>query len=276
MTSSTRREAIALLAQCDLLGLLSEPLRPGGGGPGSAGGLAALREGELDVLLERSGLATGDASSPPLSEREADIGGLYDLLLRTVSAFRDLPPARWRDEHTQLFETAGFCPPNETFFIRRDKGAILADVAAFSSAFGFEVASDLGEKSDHIVAELELLGLLLVKLARALDRGDDDAAQVTRDAVHAFMRDHLGDWLPLFCERLAATAQTGAYRDLARSLATIWDLMVGWHGLHIDTPLEVAMPPEDGGSPYECGLIDSPDASARSMASDSFQGRLPR
>ena len=52
------------------------------------------------------------------------------------------PVDDWIAEHNRLFEGGVTCPPNETAYVRRDKGVILADINGFYRAFGFEPAED--------------------------------------------------------------------------------------------------------------------------------------
>lgn len=180
-------------------------------------------------------------------------GALAPLLVQAAAARGKSSSDDWRAEATRLFEGGCLCPVNETAYVRRDKGAILADLAGFARAFGFAPAEGVGEKHDHVVSELQLAALLLVMLARARDAGDDAAAEVTEAALRSFADDHLSAWVVLFCERLAATAVQPALAVLAPLLAGAWRELAAAHGLEIAEAAGDAAPGDDpAASPYEC------------------------
>lgn len=221
-----------LLARADLLLLLAAWLHL----PPAAEGEPA-RPAELAELADACG--PGFALAPELSALAA--------------ARRASSSADWSAECTGLFEGGCLCPVNETAYVRRDKGAILADLAGFYRAFGFAPAEAVGEKPDHIVSELQFTALLLVMLARARDADDDAAAAVTHDALRAYAHDHLGAWIGLFCERLAATAELPALTGLAAVLAGTWRELAAAHGFEITEAVGNALPGDDPeATPYEC------------------------
>jgi TorA maturation chaperone TorD len=221
-----------LLARADLLLLLASWLRLA-----PAAETRPASPAELEELAAACGLG---------SELAPELTGL-------AAARRASSSADWSAECTGLFEGGCLCPVNETAYVRRDKGAILADLAGFYRAFGFAPAADVGEKPDHIVSELQFTALLLVMLARARDADDDEAAGVTYDALRAFADDHLGAWVGLFCERLAATAGLPALAGLAALLAGTWRALAAEHGFAVTIATDDAMPGEDpGATPYEC------------------------
>jgi DMSO reductase family type II enzyme chaperone len=94
----------------------------------------------------------------------------------------------------------------------------MADVAGFYRAFGV-VLDEGAERPDHIAAELEFMNLLAVKeaIARQLE-GDDEHAEICRDASRAFLRDHLGRFAPRLGERLAAADSESVYGHAGRLL----------------------------------------------------------
>jgi hypothetical protein len=78
--------------------------------------------------------------------------------------------------------------------------------------------------------------------------------QVVREAISNFSRDHLGEWISLFCRRMEQTAQTPLYKAIASLLSAVWSVIAS--DLNLDTtpdgdPLIV---PDDDGTPYECGM----------------------
>jgi len=189
----------------------------------------------LDRLLARSdayrllGAAFRDPDGPLGAPLEVD-----DL----VSAFAvlDLPVtgperARLDDaaglaeralEHRRLFghTVAHGCPPYETEYGRRHvfgQAQELGDVSGFYGAFGLRPAPG-GERPDHLACELEFLGVVALKEAWALARGEAEPAEVARAAAAAFLRDHLGRWLPAFAS-LAAQREPGSGYAVLASLA---------------------------------------------------------
>jgi TorA maturation chaperone TorD len=235
-----RPPAVALTAQADLLLAASRLF----GLPGAE----LLREVEtlgpsLDDLLSAAAGSQGEGLS------KAALG------LRGAAGAPDL--SALQEEHSRLFDTALACPINETAFVRRDKGAILGDVAGFYRAFGFALADGAGEKVDHLACELEFFALLLVMRAQAEEQGNREAADVTRGAIESFAFDHLGEWLPLFCTRLQDTATHPFYRHAAAFLEAVWQLVAGANSLPLPAPEDGREPLFEADTPYECGMAET-------------------
>lgn len=70
-----------------------------------------------------------------------------------------------------------------------DPGRILADLAAFYGAFGFQ--PDGQEPDDHLAVECDFVAYLHIKEAYALAGGQGAAGEVTREARRRFLREHL-------------------------------------------------------------------------------------
>ena len=230
-------ERLRLLAQADLLLLLSGLLRP----PGAATAPAATEREELAALLAQAGLAAP---------------GRLAALLADLLARAEREPVALAELQTALFEGACRCPVGETAYLRRDKGAILADIAGFYRAFGFAAAAGTGEKSDHLVTELEFVALLLVLRAQAMAAEKPEAEAVTRDALAAFAADHLGDWLPAFCRQLREMAPSTHYRRLARLLARCGEQLC--RDLGVAPAGAAALPSEAELESFRCGLACDP------------------
>ncbi|MCG3138832.1 MAG: hypothetical protein HJJLKODD_02701 [Phycisphaerae bacterium] len=232
-------DPVRLLAQADLLLLLKDvlitPIRQSAQWP-ALGEIEQIRQ-----LFNHAGL---DASEPHADllvqlwqESIADHGALLALV------------------HGQLFEGAMLCPVNETAYIRRDKGAILADLAGFYQAFGFD-GGRLPEKLDHITVELEFVAILLIMLAQAVQENHTEHLEVTTTAFRNFMGDHLGEWGLLFAERLAATSPHPLHQLTARLLVELWQMITTEHSL---APLAEGTPAlleEEATGPYECGMAE--------------------
>jgi TorA maturation chaperone TorD len=130
----------------------------------------------------------------------------------------------------------------------------LADIGAFFAAFGLKLNPAAHERADHISCELELMAVLAAKEARALERGDGETVDVTREAESAFLRDHLGRFAPAFGERLHRYDADGFYGRIGRLLRGF----VEWDCARLSVEagpasLELRRPAEDEGAPMACG-----------------------
>ncbi|MCK5717728.1 MAG: molecular chaperone TorD family protein, partial [Thiomargarita sp.] len=147
------------------------------------------------------------------------------------------------------------CPINESGFIRRDKGAILADISGFYTAFGFKLSEHAYEKVDYLTVELEFMAMLLVMLAQT-PAAQEEAARTTHNALGSFSFDHLGEWLPTFCERLTENSTIIIYQDMSILLREAWNGILTHN--HFPLPESAIQNPEEeeDGSPYECDMAD--------------------
>lgn len=239
MSQSTDTPTVQLFVVADILLVAARLLAP----PRS---LAGVLPGPAD---RRALLEAASASSE--SALAAALEGVLAQLDRT-------PVDVWASEHTRLFDGPIACPINETAYIRRDKGMIIADICGFYNAFGFDRAERSGEKPDHLRCELEFAAMLVLMLAVAeRDPGDPEAAAITRDGLRLFLTDHLGEWIGLFRERLCSTTDLPLYvrwSDLVRSL---WDRCADLVGAPTLEMLERGADEDDepdAGTPYECDM----------------------
>ncbi len=238
--TGTIDNAPCALAQADLLLLLCRFLNPV-----EAGDRTRFLIGDADLadLLKVAGLD----EDPRLAEA-------LRLALQEAAA---IDADAWDAEFTRLFEGATACPINETAYIRRDKGVLLADLRGFYRAFGFEPAPGRGEKPDHMVTELQYLALLLTMLWQARNDGLHEQIDITHKALASYVQDHPGDWLPLFYTRLATVAQQPCFAHLARALELAWRGLCRLHGWPAPVAPPAVGPLEgiiDEGSPYECEM----------------------
>jgi nitrate reductase assembly molybdenum cofactor insertion protein NarJ len=90
-----------------------------------------------------------------------------------------------------------------------DPGRILADLAARYAAFGF--ANRAEEPDDHLAVQCDFVAYLFLKEAFARARGDEGAAEVTREAREAFLAEHVA----VSGHRFAAKLPPGAPAHLA-------------------------------------------------------------
>lgn len=216
----------------------------------------------VNRLLQRPDQQVVDQWDMPDQARQALIhtsglpepAPILEALSRIAQAVAGTDRTAWLDEHARLFEASVACPPNESAYIRRDKGAILSDICGFYQAFGFVIDPKLGEKADHLVAEIQFLAMLAVMTANAHLQDQAEQAQVARDALTSFARDHLGDWILSFCDRLEQTSGLAVYQHTARYLATLWRSLAAYHNLPVHHALPILEPLPDDGTPYECDM----------------------
>ena len=166
---------------------------------------------------------------PELRDALARLRASRELEAPAAEVARSLDAARVDHLHRsyqQTFDASGGlrCPPNETAHTAASPHRAvtrtyeLADVAGFYRAFGVEVVPG-SERPDHIAAELEFMQLLAVKEAVAMEaeEGGEHTA-VCRDAARAFLRDHLGRWVPRFVQKLEEEAADPLYASAGRLL----------------------------------------------------------
>jgi TorA maturation chaperone TorD len=86
---------------------------------------------------------------------------------------------------------------------------------------GLQLSPDFTDLPDHIAVELEFMYFLCAKEAEAWQVLDGEAALQRRAAEHAFLSEHLGKWVPTFCQAVTQAAQEEFYRGLA-CLTQVW------------------------------------------------------
>ena len=126
-------------------------------------------------------------------------------------------------EYSRLFLGAGLVPLREGGFGDGMRFAgqpvDIADVSGFYLAFGFALPGSSASPPDHLGAELEFMSLLHLKIALALQHGQPEELRITRSAMAAFLKDHLGRWSKPFAVALTDSGAAPAYRAMGRLLA---------------------------------------------------------
>lgn len=165
-------------------------------------------------------------------ERLAQTLGEEELAAAAAAA----DPQEVGGEYERLFGSDGVVPPYEGDYERDPfrRTRLLADVAGFYRAFGAEAAGPEGERPDHAGCELEFLAFLSLRRSECLEGKDAAGAAVCREAEEAFLRDHLGRWLPSFLAELEAEAEVPLYCALAKAGARLWARELAERG--IDPP----------------------------------------
>jgi DMSO reductase family type II enzyme chaperone len=138
-----------------------------------------------------------------------------------ATTLRDVSASEQR--HTALFghTVRSAVPPYETEYgddtlVQQPRE--LSDIAGFLAAFGLHVPPDRHERVDHISCECDFMSFLSRKEAYALEQGDDDMLEATRNAERLFLRDHLGRFAPAFGARLRRADAAGFYGSMGALL----------------------------------------------------------
>lgn len=162
----------------------------------------------------------------------------------------------WADEYWRLFDSSIACPINQASYVRRDKGTILGDVAGFYNAFGWQYNSNTGERPDHLLCQLEFVGLLFAMSSRA---DLDEQREVVDDALQKFAYLHMHDWLPSFCWQLCESTRLPLFGAVGTWLVMLWDALTSVCQWPVDPrEPEKLTPLGDAENPYECaagGLV---------------------
>ncbi|MEW6743730.1 MAG: molecular chaperone TorD family protein [Planctomycetota bacterium] len=188
----------------------------------------ALAEASLRPHLERGARwrLLSSLLEPPRPGRQER---LRTLVSETPLGFdADLEPALAPDdgaliaEHFACLRPAGCVSACASDYIEggfADKGPILADIAGFYRAFGFE--PELREAPDHFANLLACLAFLAVKQAYMMHLGDGAQARLAQEAEAKLFREHVRSYLERFAANLADVAPEGsAYGAIARVIAT--------------------------------------------------------
>lgn len=164
-------------------------------------------------MLVASLRSAGDRSSN-------DIKVMIPRLAQAIveSRTNSISPA---EEHTFLFARQTPCPPRESAFVDTGRSHVLADVAGFYRAFGFQVANTAPQLPDHICSQLEFMAVLCAKQAYALQQGWTDQAEICQEARRTFLEEHLGRWIYPWSEQIRRVARLPLYPALAALVQTL-------------------------------------------------------
>jgi TorA maturation chaperone TorD/Fe-S-cluster-containing hydrogenase component 2 len=69
---------------------------------------------------------------------------------------------------------------------------------------------------DHVAVELEFMAHLARQEAEAWERGDEEEVRACLRRQEAFLGEHLGRWLPRFCQQVLASEAHSFYANLAQ------------------------------------------------------------
>jgi TorA maturation chaperone TorD len=106
----------------------------------------------------------------------------------------------------------GPLPPYESLYrAGRLQEKPAQEIYRLFSKMGIRVPEEWHQPSDYIGVELDFMHLLCEK-----ERREVGALGEVMEVERAFIEDHLGQWVPLFCEKMLQHANEDYYRGIAR------------------------------------------------------------
>ncbi|AGA32800.1 nitrate reductase subunit, conjectural [Thioalkalivibrio nitratireducens DSM 14787] len=150
-----------------------------------------------------------------------------DAIDAVATAWRQADAALLQAEYGRLFLGRTPCSLHSAAYSGAGSlagpAAEIADISGFYQAFGVDIRDDQPERPDHLAAELEFYGTLLIKLAYAQLSDWVEASDVTAAAARSFLSDHLGRWSGVLSERLQRNDAAAPFRTLAAWLDRLLD-----------------------------------------------------
>jgi DMSO reductase family type II enzyme chaperone len=206
--------------------------------------LTAQARGEIYKLLAlcfyeptqelANDIAQGSLASALRSPLESIGTEGWEESIAAVAGCRDQPDgldaerlySSLKAEYTRLFIGPGHVPVPPYESVHRqdapefERGLVMGrstvDARRRYAEAGLQLSSDFTDLPDHIAVELEFMYFLCTKEAEAWQAQDSQTALRRRAAQCAFLSQHLGKWVPVFCDAITQAAQEGFYRGLVR------------------------------------------------------------
>lgn len=97
------------------------------------------------------------------------------------------------------------------------------EVMAIMRSEGVEKRPDFHDSEDHIAVELEFMGVMADRTAKALRAGDEEEAVRLLTCQKNFLEDHVASWVPLLAADMRRCAKTDFYRGLALVIEGVVD-----------------------------------------------------
>jgi len=187
--------------------------------PDHAADNARARSG-LYLLFAKIYQAEADATllsellEPSVIEAFADTG--TDLKAIIPEPDRQQFIDQLAEEYTRLFLGPGHhVSPHESVQLENGDSRLWGKetgiVKRFIEAAGFDYGDSFQDIPDHISIELEFLGHLASREAKALDEGDEQSVQAIRQWQYKFLAEHLGLWVNRFVQTVKASASSEFY-----------------------------------------------------------------
>ncbi len=123
-------------------------------------------------------------------------------------------------EYTRLFIGPGrHIPPYES--VHREGEGLLwgestATVKKLIEFLGLRYRDDFSDMPDHISVEFELMQKLADRENEAREQNDEQAILRCLEFQKKFIDDHLSQWIPTFCVKVAKTSDSSFYGQMAK------------------------------------------------------------
>jgi TorA maturation chaperone TorD len=127
-------------------------------------------------------------------------------------------------EYTRLFLGPDkHISPHESIHHKRDDGdwgqlwgkdTIL--IKKFIETTGLEYKSEYTGLPDHVSVELEFMNKVTEREAQAWEENDSDGTLNCLKIEKKFIDEHLGKWIPQFCDKIMSEAGLSFYREMAK------------------------------------------------------------
>ncbi|MBW1903115.1 MAG: molecular chaperone TorD family protein, partial [Deltaproteobacteria bacterium] len=89
------------------------------------------------------------------------------------------------------------------------------DVKNFIESSGLEYKPEYKGLPDHISVELEFMQQVTLREEQAWKEEDEEGALYCMKIEKKFIQEHLGRWIPDFCEKVVQEAELPFYRAMA-------------------------------------------------------------
>jgi len=94
---------------------------------------------------------------------------------------------------------------------------------------GIRIPDEWHQPPDYIGVELDFMRLLCSKELEAYEKQEANILSETFHAEQSFVENHLGVWVPQFCEKMSSEAG----EDYFRGLAHLTVGLIGYDRIHI-------------------------------------------
>ena len=128
-------------------------------------------------------------------------------------------------EYMRLFIGPGHlpCPPYESVYRvdvpAHERGLVMGratvDALRRYRQAGLDIVSNHKDLPDHIGTELEFMYFLCLKEAGAWEKSNGEQALEWLEMQQGFLKEHMGKWIPAFCEAVEKASNVQFYRSLA-------------------------------------------------------------
>lgn len=176
----------------------------------------------------------GSIFDPAFGQNLEDVASIFkagkiqeglSLIRQFITAFSHQPRAetlrRFAVDRTRLFRgiSESYSPPPPYESIYRENrlmGESTSEVSRFYSRYQVILPGDWNEPPDYLGIELEFMRFLCASEKEAWEKADSARAIEFLRAGVEFLREHLLQWVPSYCEAMFEKAELDFYRGLAR------------------------------------------------------------